>query len=364
MRIAIDAHSLDTQSGGNEVYTENLINSLSQLDKENEYLIYTNPKIRLNLPINYKIIKIHTKNRLMRSLYLSNRVKKDSPDIYHGQYFLPLFCNCHSVITIHDVSFRSHPEWFTNQEKIIFKFVNNSLKKSKRIIAVSNFTKGEILRFFDINENKISVIYNGVSDIFRPNIDDTKISKVKAKYSLPDNFILYVGRFNVRKNISTLVKAFSIFKKQNKSDFKLILVGKYDWKSENLKRLIIKLYLSDEIKFINYLPYVELPLIYNAAKLFVFTSFYEGFGLPPLEAMACGIPTITSDIPVFCELIEDANIKVNPYDTEGLAKVMGKLTFDEHLRKHMVSKGLEIANRYRWKNTARETLNIYKELIK
>jgi glycosyltransferase involved in cell wall biosynthesis len=363
MKIAIDAHSLGTGSGGNEIYTENLINALSQIDKENEYTIYTNPDTILTLPANYKIIKIKTKNRWLRPLYLKYLIEKNSPDVYHSQYFLPLSCNRASIITIHDASFLTHPEWFTNREKFIFNFLNNSIKKSKKIIAVSGFLKSELLKFFDIEKYKIDVIYNGVSEIFKPDISDSLISKIKLKYSLPDNYILYVGRFNVRKNISILIKAFSFFKRRNKIDFKLVLVGKKDWKSQNLKKLVSKLNLSDKVKFIDYLPYSDLPAIYKNAKLFVFPSFYESFGLPPLEAMACGIPCITANTSAFPEITQDATLKINPNDAEELAAAIERLIFDQSLINSYIAKGLELTKQFTWAKTAKKTLDTYREAM-
>ncbi|MFA5410932.1 MAG: glycosyltransferase family 1 protein [Candidatus Omnitrophota bacterium] len=365
MRIAIDAHSLGTNSGGNEVYIRNLIGALSEIDRENEYVIYANPDAALDLPPNYKIMKIKTRNRWLRPLFLKSLVLKNSPDIYHSQHFLPPLLGCPSVVTIHDISFLAHPEWFTGREKFIFKFFNNSIKKAKKIITVSAFSKNELLKleYFNTRKDKIHAIYCGVSGIFNPNIPGSIIYKVKLKYSLPDNYILYVGRFNVRKNIPALVRAFSFFKRQDKTGFKLVLVGRRDWKSENLTELVHKLGLSDEVKFVDYLPYTDLPALYNAARLFVFPSFYEGFGLPPLEAMACGIPVITSHTSAFPEVLADAAMKIDPYDTKKIAEAMEKLLSDNALREKMIFKGLEQARKFNWINTAQKTLEVYKEAL-
>ena len=364
MRIAIDGHSIGTKTGGNEVYTENLITYLSKIDKRNEYIIYINPDINLNLPGNFKIKKIPTKNRYLRQLYLFRLLKNDSPDIYHSQYFLPLLCPCNSVITVHDVSFIGHPEWWTTKERFIFSFLNNSIKNAEKIIAVSNWTKMEIIRHFNIDENKISVIYNGVCEVFNPDIDKALIYRIKSRYSLPDKYIVYVGRFNVRKNISTLIKAFSIFKGYHKNDIKLVLVGKEEWKTEDITRLIYKLNLQNEVISTGYIPNSDLPVIYNSAKIFVFPSLYEGFGLPPLEAMASGVPTITSDIPIFSELFGNVTINVPPLDINEMAKAMEKLIIDTSFREDLIQKGLEIAKKFKWDKTAEETIELYKDIIR
>lgn len=361
MRIAIDAHSLGTKSAGKETYIQNLLDALSRIDKENEYLIYTSADAVLNFPSNYKVIKIKTKNRWLRLLYLRSSLKKNSPDIYHCQYFLPPFFDSPSVITIHDTSFLTHPECFTNREKLIFKFLNNSIRRAKKIITISNFSKNELLKYFKIPREKIDIISLAANEIFKPDIHHSAIHKIKLKYSLPDNYILYVGRFTIWKNIPVLIKAFSFFKKQDKAGFKLVLAGKNDRKSKDLKRLVSELNLWEEVKFIDYLYGADLSAVYNAAKLFVFPSFYEGFGMPPLEAMACGIPVITSNASVFPEVLGDAATMIDPYDAEGLAKAMEKLLSDNALREKMILKGLEQAKKFSWINTAQKTLAAYKE---
>ncbi|MBU1006042.1 MAG: glycosyltransferase family 4 protein [Candidatus Omnitrophica bacterium] len=363
MRIAIDGHSIGTNTGGNEVYIRNLLETLSHLDTHNEYIIYVNPGISLDgLPPNYKTISI-TSNRLFRPVHLSFRLKKDTPDIYHGQYFLPPLCNTASAVTVHDTSPISNPEWFTKKERLIFKFLGNSIKKADKIITVSEFSKHELLEHFMVDQKKISVIYNGVNEIFKPDTEKIFSAGIKTKYSLPDDYILCVSRFNSRKNISLLIKAFSIFKKNNKNNIKLILVGANDGKSENLKALADSLCITSEVIFPGYIAYSDLPAIYASAALFVFPSFYEGFGIPPLEAMACGIPVIVSDIPVFSELLGDSAIKIDPHSEENLASAMEKVIFDGNLRENLINRGIKTAEKFKWQKTAEKTLELYKEII-
>ena len=359
MLIAINAHSIGTSTGGNQTYTENLIYALSKIDKKNEYIIYTSPGVTFELPSNYKITPLNTTNRWLRGVDLIKRLKKDLPDIYHSQYFLPPLCGCNSVVTVHDVSFLSNPKWFTSREKLIFKFFNASIKKAKKIIAVSNFTKQELIKYCGIDAKKISVIHNGVADIFKSCHDDDTASKIKTKYSLPSKYILYVGRTNSRKNLYNLINAFYAFKKSDSADFKLVMVSEKNKKLENLKR---KLNLSREIIFTGYAPYSDLPYIYKAASLFIFPSFYEGFGLPPLEAMACGTPCITSNTSAFSEISSDASLKINPYDIKEMTEAMQKLIQDQNLRNTLIEKGLKQIEKFDWINTAQKTLNIYKEI--
>jgi glycosyltransferase involved in cell wall biosynthesis len=363
MLIAINAHSIGTNNGGNQTYTENLIYALSKIDKKNEYIIYTNPGVTLELPSNYKITPLNIKNRWLRNMALVQRLKKDAPNIYHGQYFLLPLCKCNSIITVHDISFLSNPEWFTSKEKLMFKFFNASIKKAKKIIAVSDFTKQELIKYCGIVAKKISVIHNGVANIFKSSHDGDTLSKIKTKYSLPSDYLLYVGRINIRKNLSNLIEAFYIFKKNDPSNFKLVIAGNKEWGNKKLENTIYRLNLNNEVIFTGYVSHSDLPAIYKAAGLFIFPSFYEGFGLPVLEAMACGTPCITSNTSAFMEIASDASLKINPYNIKEMAEAMQRLIRDQNLRNALIEKGLKQIEKFDWLDTAQKTLNIYKEIV-
>lgn len=216
----------------------------------------------------------------------------------------------------------------------------------------------DIIRYFKIPENKIKVIYLGVDEDYKP-LSETEIRKVRQKYHLNYPFILYVGSLISHKNIPTLIKAFYKLKKYG-LPHKLVITGKRGWKYKNIFEIISKLNLQKDVVFTGYVQREDLPALYNAADLFVYPSLYEGFGLPPLEAMACGTPVITSNTSSLPEVVGNAGIMVDPYDIDGLAKAMYEVLTNEGLRAELRKRGLERAKMFSWKKTAEETLNVYK----
>ena len=367
MLIGIDAHSWGLNLAGNETYTFNLLHNLAKVDEDNIYRIYLSQKGILKEELfkksNFEAKLIRPCGRWLRMpLVMPVKLLAQRIDLLHVQYFSPPICPCKLIVTVHDVSFRRFPQWFTGRELFMFNFIARTLKKAESIIAVSEFTKREIINHYNVSKDKIAVIYNGVDRIFRPITDLNLIHRIKRKHKVPCDFILHVGRINIRKNIPIIIRAFKMLKERGIHGYKLVLAGEENWKCDNIKGLIKQLAIEEEIIFTGYIPQMDLPALYSAARLFVSPSFYEGFGLAPLEAMACGIPVVTSDTTAFPEILEDAATMVDPYNTEELAETMRKLLSDEDLREKMILKGLRQVKKFNWEKTARETLKIYKEI--
>ena len=235
------------------------------------------------------------------------------------------------------------------------------LKRSDKIIAVSYSTKQDLMNYFKISDNKIKVIYEAADQIFQP-LSSEKVQHFKDKYDLNYQYILYVGTLEPRKNIPLIIKAFYILNKEG-FQHKLVIAGKKGWKYKTIYQLIDKLNLQKEVIFIGFIPDNDLPALYNAANLFVYPSLYEGFGLPPLEAMSCGCPVITSNISSLPEVVGDAGIMIDPYSVDELYEAMHKVLINEIVRKDMIKKGLERSQMFSWTKTAEETLKIYKEAL-
>ncbi|MCX6723468.1 MAG: glycosyltransferase family 1 protein, partial [Candidatus Staskawiczbacteria bacterium] len=266
------------------------------------------------------------------------------------------------LLTVHDTLFLES-KWSTIKEKIKFKHIPYSIKKADHIITVSNFLKTDLLKKFNLPENKISTVYCGINDSFYEypkNASD--MQSIKIKYALPENYILYVGLFNIRKNLVNLIKAFSLLKQKEKSPIKLVLVGKFDGKCEDIHKLIKELDIKTEVIFLDYMNNHELPYVYSLSTLFVFPSFYEGFGLPPLEAMASRVPVIASDIPVFQETLKDAALLVNPHDPFEIFLAMNKILNEKKLRLELIEKGTARAKNFSWQEAASKTIEIYNKL--
>jgi glycosyltransferase involved in cell wall biosynthesis len=231
--------------------------------------------------------------------------------------------------------------------------------KADKIITVSQNTKDDLVEMFNYNPKKIKVIYNGVDNSYKI-IDNKKlISEIKDKYDTGKDFLLYVGNIKPHKNIPVLLKALSNIDKQNK----LVIVGKRDKAYDEIFDIIDQNNLEDRIIFTGFVPDKDLILLYNAATLFVYPSLYEGFGLPPLEAMACGTPVITSNVSSLPEVVGYAAITVDPYNINGLAEEINKVLGNEVLQKAMIKKGIERAKEFTWEKTARETIRVYEEVL-
>ena len=272
----------------------------------------------------------------------------------------PKIVFCHDII--HRVYRRSDKYW------LLSKLLYSGLKKAEFIIAASKSTKRDLVKFYSIPEERISVIYEGINHKkFKP--DNSGSSSIYQKYKLPPmyRYVFHISSETPRKNVDGLIKAFYQLKTKYKlTDLKLLKGGnpQYQKDRKRLLNLIKQLGLQEEIIFLDYIPEEDLSKLYNIAELFVFPSFYEGFGLPVLEAMACGTPVITSNISSLPEIIGNAGIMVNPKNIDSIARAMGEILTNERLREDMISKGLKRAGTFSWKIAAGETLKVYEKVYR
>ena len=367
MKIGFIATHIDIGMGGVSTYSYELIKNLSEMDKNNDYyLIHTCPKD----------IDVYNSNHdfLMRSVFPNYlwriaigplKLKKiKNLDIVHDPYDIgPLSFKMpfKKIITVHDMAYFFFPRISGLKiiigHKVLF---NKTLKTADKIIAISNSTKEDLITYFKVPEDKIVVIPHGVSEKFKQ-LDEEDISKSTQKYQLNFPYILYVGSLESRKNILNLIKAFYELKMKN-IEQKLVIVGKTNENKKILSRFIKNHNLQNDIVFTGFVADDDLPALYNAADLFVYPSIYEGFGLPPLEAMACGTPVITSNISSLPEVVGDAGIMIDHSNVEALAEAMRDVLADESLRNSIISKGLKRAKMFNWKKCAKETLKVYEEV--
>jgi len=234
-------------------------------------------------------------------------------------------------------------------------------KRSHHIITVSENSKSEIIKYLNVSEEKISVIYGGYADIFKLESDDRLSSDVKRKYNITGNYLLYVGTLEPRKNLLGLIRAYA--QSRAKDDFILVLAGGKGWQYENIFKLVRELKLENRIIFTGYVPENDLPGLYQGATLFVYPSFYEGFGLPPLEAMACGLPVIVSHTTSLPEVVGDAGVYVDPNDVEQISFSIDTVLSDSELRQTLIQRGLERAKLFSWEKAAKETLKLYQKVV-
>ena len=285
-------------------------------------------------------------------------------DVLHvTDYLIPQVRKAKLVVTIHDITPLLLPQYHNRYTRT---YIRNKLlsigERADRIIAVSENTKRDIMHSLSIPESKIKVIYEAIDKSYHP-IEDIKfLNRIRKRYTLPDKFILHVGTIEPRKNITRLIKAFSTLKKMKSLKHKLVIAGQKGWRYSDIFREVKDLDLEGEVIFIGYVSEEDLPGLYNAAQVFVYPSLYEGFGLAPLEAMACGTPVICSHTSSLPEVVGDVAILVDPYNIDEMARAIGEVLTDEGLRQEMGAKGLKRASLFSWEKTARETLSVYRDL--
>lgn len=362
MRIAIDIRMLNYSGIG--TYIENLVKNLSQIDSKNEYILINSGEELPDLPSNFKFRNIHSKVFSLSEHYkLPFILKEEGIDIFHFPHFYSLFfCACKGVVTIHDLIFSIFPAETSMPGRLYYNLmIKHSLKIAKKIIAVSHNTKRDIMNFFGIPDAKIEVIYEGIDKIFHPIDDRVVLENIKQKYNIDAQFILYVGLKKPHKNLSRLIRAFGLWKRSGRKG-KLVIVGKEDVRY-SLKPLVEEFGLNNEVVFTGYIPREDLVLLYNAAEIFVFPSLYEGFGLPVLEAMACGKPIIASNCSSLPEIVGDCAVLINPYDIEEMANVIKVVLDDEKLKRDLSQKALDRSKFFSWSKCAEQTIDVYESVM-
>jgi glycosyltransferase involved in cell wall biosynthesis len=369
MKIGMEARWITFEKTGFGNYALNLLRELSKIDNKNEYLVYLNKdyvnnNIFSNPNFEKKIISKRPEIYKHLSIPIDIITKKRKFDFFHFLYNAPsLIVPCPFVLTIHDVSYKYIPNMISkrNLMSITLQLTLNA-RKAVKIITVSENSKKDIVNFFHIPEEKIEVIYEGVDNSFRPVRDEQKKKEIGEKYGLPDKFILYVGTYLPHKNLETLLYAYRDVKKQLKIPHSLVLAGNKGRNYEEISRLISKLDLGKDVKTIGFVPDEDLPSVYSLSDLFVFPSHYEGFGLPLLEAMACGVPVISSDASCLPEIGGDAVIYFSAEDVEGLTKKMIKVISNKNLRDDLIERGIHRAKLFSWRKMAEATLKVYEDV--
>lgn len=379
MKIAIDALSAKSPYHGMGIYVSNLLRYIIHKEVLHNYVLYCKSTNFLDQEIinNYRlVIKKIPLPRSVRVIWelslLASSLKQEKVDIFWGPCnFLPPTKVCKYIVTLHDLSPYTFAKSYPLVRRLYYQYlILNAIRQGDYIITVSQSTKQDLMKLFSVPEKKIKVIYNGVDKIFQPINSVDRLNQIKEKYRLPEKFIFTVGVMEPKKNTEGLIRAYAELKRNrqvyaNLQDYKLVIGGsrKYGWKNSRIFRLIQSLNLWDNILFTDFIKYEDLPVIYNLAKLFVFPSFYEGFGLPVIEAMACGTPVITSNISSLPEIAGDAAVLVNPYDTAEIANKIQDILNDVSKRRKMIDQGLINAKRFSWEFASEQILKLFDEVF-
>lgn len=370
MHIGLNAQLLslsgDYRAAGITWYIYNLLAHLPPSDHRYTAFLGERKAEGLFPQIDLRFSRLPTGNPLVRIFWeqavLPFESAKEGIDLIHSLAFVqPLFSSCPGVVTIYDLSFLLFPEGFNPWKRLYLRYMTPySARRSRRVIALSQSTKRDLSRLFGIPREKIEVIPCGVDPRFRP-LNGNLVSRFRQRRRLPERMILFVGTIERRKNVSLLLEAYAQI--QREIPHALVLAGAKGWGADGIFAQAEELGLADVI-FAGYVGQEELPLWYNAADLLAYPSLYEGFGLPPLEAMASGTPVLTSITSSLPEVMGDAGVLVNPKNAGEIARAMLKVLRDKGLQEEMRKRGLERAKRFTWQEAAEETVRVYEEAMR
>lgn len=359
---------LGAGESGNETYIRGLIEGFLAVDPPFDILLYHTARSRL--PSGLPADRFHPRRvwpaaNLPRVLGASPwAARRDKLDLFHATYTLPPALPCPGIVTVHDVSFRLFPRAFSPRDRLVLSLaVARSVRVATRVITISESSRRDILRLYRVPEERVTAIPLAASARFQPVTSAARLDEVRHRYNLPRDYILAVGNLQPRKNLPRLLRAYAELKLHDDAVPSLVLAGKALWRESDVYRTATTLGLAGAIVFTGYVPDNDLAALYSGALCFVYPSLYEGFGLPVLEAMACGTPVIASATSSIPEVAGDAALLVNPLEEAELARAMRRLIDDESLRARLRSNGRAHAANFSWTVTARRTGEVYAEAI-
>ena len=369
MRIAIDARKLRDYGIG--TYVRNLLRQLARQDSTTEYVLLCREKdcgIVSELGPNFRAVMERAPNYSIREqLTVPLDLRRERAQLFHApHYVLPPLTPCRSVVTIHDCIHLRFPQYLPS--RIGYAYARASLwtatHRAARVITVSEASKRDILRYFRVPESRIDVIYNAIDDRFweAPAADD--MERVRQRYQLTAPFILYAGNIKPHKNLERLIEAFHLLRRDDAlKDVQLLIIGDEISKYATLRRAVHRHKLHKHVRFFGFVSHQTLAALYRLADVFVFPSLYEGFGLPPLEAMASGTPVITSNVSSLPEVVGDAAMMIDPYKPQAIADAIRRVLAEPELRTALRTRGLARAREFSWERSIKRVRQIYDEVL-
>jgi glycosyltransferase involved in cell wall biosynthesis len=365
MRVGIDARLVYYSQAGIGQYILHLVNGLAKVDQGNEYVLLQSRKDETTIleQPNFRRVSLWTPSHHRLERYAMNvELVRHGLDVLHSPDFIPPHRpSCKSVITVHDLAFLLYPHFLTKESARYYGHIDQAVRWTDQIIAVSESTKRDTMQHLGVPEDKITVVYEAANPVFRQIDRDKAQAYVRERHGVDGPFVLFVSTIEPRKNVPTLLRAMWQLQECYKEDVRLILAGGKGWLFEDAFALVDELKMDGRVHFAGRVSSEDLLHLYNAAEMLAHPAFYEGFGLPPLEAMACGLPVIVSNVASLPEVVGDAGLLVDPHDVDELTVGMWRVLNDSELRQDMQVKGLRQAGRFSWERAARETLAIYKQ---
>lgn len=366
MRIGIDARLMYYQPAGISRYTWHLLHALADLNPNDEFLVFQHHKHRLPLisQPNFRRSTLYTPaHHRMEQWVLPLELLRHSLDLLHSTDFIPpLRSSVPAVITVHDLAFLHWPHFLTTDSAAYYGQIDRAVKHAHHVIVPSESTKKDLIRQLGAPDDKVSVIYEAADPIFQPLPLLSTRREVQAEFKVPESYILFVGTIEPRKNVNGLLHAFRHLRdKYNVANTGLVIAGGHGWLYEETMETVDRLGLQESTFFLGRVPDDKLRKLYVGARCHVHAAHYEGFGLPPLEAMACGTPTVVSNISSLPEVVGDAALLVDPNSAEEIAVAIHRLLNDDDLHAEMRAKGLQRARCFSWELAARHTMEVYRK---
>jgi glycosyltransferase involved in cell wall biosynthesis len=367
MLFSVDAHAIGRHLTGNEVYVRSLLTALAELDTTSEFIAYISRDGAADaLPRSVRISRVAGNPFVRLGVDLSRRLRRDRPSLVHVQYTAPLACPVPVVVSVHDVSFIERPEYFTRTRALQLRCtVRRTIASAARIITGSEFSRRAIARVYGLNGDNVVVVPNAAASLFRPVSPRAAATWVLNRFGIRRPFILTVGDLQPRKNQAGLVRAFSeMVRAFPELPHHLVLAGKENWHGAEVQTAAAASGVPERIHFTGFVADQDLLQLYNSCEFFVFPSFYEGFGLPVLEAMACSKAVACSNTSAMHEVADAAALLFDPGSPTQMARAMIDLALDRELRARMERLGLQRAAQFSWRKTAERTLEVYQEVAR
>ena len=367
MRVAIDARKLHDFGIG--TYIRNLLRHLARADQDTEFVLLCGEAdlgVAAQLGPNFRAVLEPSPNYSLREqVHVPWVLRRERPNVYHApHYVLPAGVRCPSVVTIHDCIHLMFPQYLPNRVAYAYARAQmwSAARRSNCILTVSEASKRDILHLFNVAPEKIVVVYNAIDSHFSVTPSEEAVARVRERYQLDHRFVLYVGNIKPHKNLVRLIEAFDELRRGELEDLKLLIIGDQISKLPALRRAVHRHKLHKHVRFLGYLADDQLAILYRLASVFAFPSLYEGFGLPPLEAMASGTPVVTSNVSSLPEVVGGAAVLVDPYDVDAIVDGLRRVLTNPTLAAEMRQKGIARAREFSWERSVAKTWAVYQQI--
>ena len=364
IRIGLNARWLQLPAGGAREYTLNLIRGLLEIDSENEYVVFHANSAYMGCFPSAEEVLVNSGNKLWWDyIQLPAAVSRQSIDLFWTpSYVVPFPIRCRSVASVLDLAYFIMPESYQLADVLYMRVaMPGAFRRAAALVAISEHTCRDLVRLFPFTQTKVKVTPIAPSSRFRPSNDQQQVDRVRSKYGLSFPYIFYAGSMSPRKGLPFLLQAFARAKKRF-VHHRLVLTGGWKWGKVKIQDLAARFGVGDQVAILGEVPAEDMPLLYEGADLFVYPSLYEGFGLPVLEAMACGCPVVCSNLTSLPEVAGDAALMVNPRDVPSLADAICLALSDPGLRWQLKEQGSARAARFSWRKTAQQTLRVFESV--